>query len=87
MADEASFFGSFLPLTLHWLINLALSKEEGVVYYFFAHIYVGSIFEAALHVHKCIKAHLDFDSQLLSVIVSVSIKSLFTFETIQLKGT
>jgi hypothetical protein len=34
----------------------------------------------------CTKAHLDFDPQLLSVIVYVSIKSLFTIETIQLKS-
>ena len=44
------------------------------------------LFAAALHVHKCTKAHLDFDPQLLSVIVHVSIKSLFTVETIQLKS-
>jgi hypothetical protein len=41
---------------------------------------------ATLHVHKFTKAHLDFDPQLLSIIVYVSIKSLFTIETIQLKS-
>jgi len=39
----------------------------------------------ALHVQKCNKAHLDFGPQLLSVNVYVSIKSVFTIETIQLK--
>jgi hypothetical protein len=38
-----------------------------------------------LHVHKYTKAHLDLDPQLLSVIVYVSIKLLFTIEIIQLK--
>ena len=33
-------FFSFLPLTLRWLIYLALSQEKGVFYYFFhSHIH------------------------------------------------
>ena len=49
--------------------------------YFFPLKYTLDLFAAALHVQKCIKAKLDFDPQLLSVIVYVSIKSLFTIET------
>ena len=48
--------------------------------------YTMDLFAAALHVHNCTKAHLDFDPQLLSIIVYVCIKSLFTIETIQLKS-
>jgi hypothetical protein len=44
------------------------------------------LFAAAWHVNKCTKAQLDFDPQLLYIIVYVSIKSLFTIETIQLKS-
>ena len=56
------------------------------VLFFFPLTYTLDLLAAALHVHKCTKAHLDFDPQLLSVIVYVSIKSLFTIETIQLKS-
>ena len=48
--------------------------------------YTMDLFAAALLVHNCTKAHLDFDPQLLSIIVYVCIKSLFTIETIQLKS-
>jgi hypothetical protein len=58
----------------------------GRILLFFPLTYTLDLLAAALHVHKCTKAHLDFDPQLLSVIVYVSIKSLFTIETIQLKS-
>ena len=58
---------------------------SGIGSIFFPLTYTLDLFAAALHVHKCTKAHLDFDPQLLSIIVYVSFKSLFTIETIQLK--
>jgi hypothetical protein len=58
----------------------------GSILLFFPLTYTLDLFAAALHVHKCTKAHLDFDPQLLSVIIYVSFNSLFTIETIQLKS-
>ncbi len=80
-----NFFCSFLPLTPRWLIYLSLSQEQVVFFYFFPLTYTLDLLAATLHIHKCTKAHLDFDPQQLSVIVYVSIKSLFSIETIQLK--
>jgi hypothetical protein len=58
----------------------------GSILFCFPLTYTLDLFPAALHVHNCTKAHLDFDPQLLSIIVYVSIISLFTIETIQLKS-
>jgi hypothetical protein len=44
----------------------------GSILLFFPLTYTLDLFAAALHVHKCTKAHLDFDPQLLSVIVNVA---------------
>ena len=43
----------------------------GSILLFFPLTYTLDLLAAALHVHKCTKAHLDFDPQLLSVIVYV----------------
>ena len=76
------FLLSSFWLCAGWYTLHCLRKRE----YFFPLTYTLDLFAAALHVHKCTKVHLDFDPQLLSVIVYVSIKSLFTIETIQLKS-
>ncbi len=78
------WYCSFLPLTLCCLIYLA--GKGSIFYSFFPLTYTLDLFAAALHVHNCTKALLNFDPQLLSVIVYVSIKSLFTIQTIQLKS-
>jgi hypothetical protein len=63
-----------------------VSGVGSICYYFFPLTYALDLCAAALHLHKCTKAHLDFEPQLLSVIVHVSIKSHFNIETIQLKS-
>ncbi len=72
------FYLFFLPLTPCLVIYLALSHN------FLPLTYTLDQIAAALHVRMCTKAQLDFDRQLLSFNVYVSIKSLFTIEIIQL---
>ena len=67
-------------------IPCIVSGIGSILLLFFPLTHTLDLFAAALHVHKCTKVHLDFDPQLLSVIVYVSFKSLFTIETIQLKS-
>ena len=58
----------------------------GSILLFFPLTHTLDLLAAALHVHKCTKFQLGFDPQLLSLIVYVSIKSLFILEKIQLKS-
>ena len=75
----------FLWILAGWFTLHCLWNREYFIY-FLPLTYSLDFFAAALHVHMRTKVQLDFDPQLLSFTLYLSIKSLFTIETIQLKS-
>ena len=68
----AKFFSFFLLLSSFdsMLVDIPCIIS-GIRSFFFPLTHTLDLLAAALHVHKCTKAHLDFDPQLRSVIVYV----------------
>ncbi len=67
---EVNVFFSFFDSALVD-IPCIVSGIGSILLFFFPLTYTLDLLAPALHVHKCTKAHLDFDPQLLSVIVYV----------------
>jgi len=75
----------FLWLYAGWFTLHCLRNRVYFLLFFTSHIsFTLDFFAATLHLHMCIKAQLDFYPQVVSF--NVSIKSLFSIETIQLKS-